>query len=159
MVCSAIDASAIPAGNTVSSVNITTAITHTWVGDLTAKLISPNGSSLTVLNRPAFVEPADDGTGCCGDSSDLLSANPISFLDGAAATAESMGGTLTAAQVICLNDSICSFSPSPGVSASLANFAGFAGGNASGTWNLCIGDSGSGDTGQLSSWSITITHQ
>jgi subtilisin-like proprotein convertase family protein len=160
MTCSTVDASSIPAADTVTNVSLTTAITHTWVGDLTIKLISPSSSVLGVLSRPGVAETADDGndTAGFGESANLLSANPLSFNDADADDAETMGGPLTSTQTICLTDSICDYHPNPGTVAGLPNFAGFNGGQASGTWTLCIADSGSGDTGSLDSWSITIDH-
>ncbi|HEY6942205.1 proprotein convertase P-domain-containing protein [Dokdonella sp.] len=160
MACSTIDASSIPAADTITNVALTTGITHTWAGDLTVKLISPSSTILGVFSRPGVAETADDGndTAGFGDSSNLLSANPLSFADANAADAETMGGTLTSAQTICLNDSVCAYKANPGSVVGLANFAGFNGATASGTWTLCVGDAGSGDTGSLNSWSITIDH-
>ncbi|MGA9340887.1 MAG: proprotein convertase P-domain-containing protein, partial [Rhodanobacteraceae bacterium] len=159
MACTDIDTSAIPAGDTVTHVSITTGITHTWAGDLTAKLISPDGSILGVFSRPGYTEPADDGTGCCGDSSNLDSSSPLSFDDAAVNDAELMGSTIGDDQVICADDGICDYFPDPGsVAVPPANFAGFIGETASGMWTLCVGDSGGGDTGTLDDWTITIDH-
>ncbi|WP_395683856.1 beta strand repeat-containing protein, partial [Dokdonella sp.] len=158
MACSAIDASSLPAGDTVTSVTITTGLTHTWAGDLVAKLFSPSGSVLAVFSRPGFAEPADDGTGGFGDSSNLLATSPLMFNDAAAADAETMGGTLASSGVICQDDSVCSYHANHGAAAGLTSFAGFNGGAASGTWTLCVGDAGGGDTGSIQNWSITIGH-
>ena len=156
MLCDVIDASAIPAGATVDLVDIQTAIDHTWIGDLVIKLVSPDGSELGVLSRPGFDEPADDGTGCCGDSSDLTATSPINFFDGAPNDAELMGSTI-GGEAVCQDDGLCDYFPNPGAIATPpANFAGFAGESASGDWTLCIGDAELGDVGTLQSWTINI---
>ncbi len=160
MACTVIDASGIPSGDTLVSATVTTQLTHTWLGDLTAKLMSPDGSVLTLFSRPGFTEPADDGTGCCGDSSNLAAANPLTFDDSATNDPELMGGTLTGAQVVCLDDGFCSYFTNPGAAATPpASFADLAGEAASGNWTLCVGDSGGGDTGEISGWSITLVHE
>ncbi len=160
MACTVIDASAIPSGDTLNSATATVQLTHTWLGDLTAKLISPDGSVLTLFSRPGMAEPADDGTGCCGDSSDLAAASPLTFDDLATNDAELMGGTLTSAQVVCLDDGFCNYFTNPGAAATPpATFADLAGETASGNWTLCVGDAGGGDTGQISGWSITLVHE
>ena len=159
MVCTNIDASSIPAGDAITSVTATTSITHTWVGDVTAKLVSPSGSVLTLFNRPGFAEVADDGTGGFGDSSDLLSANPLTFDDASANDAEAMGSALGSTQAICAADGICDFFPNAGAAPTPpGSFADLVGEPASGTWSLCVGDSGGGDTGTLDGWSVTIGH-
>lgn len=42
----------IPAGGTISDVNITMNVTHTWVNDLTATLISPTGTQVQLYAQP-----------------------------------------------------------------------------------------------------------
>jgi len=161
MACSTIDASSIGAGSTVDAVDIEAGIDHTWAGDLTIKLESPDGSVLGVMSRPGAAEATDDGVdGTFGDSSDLLASSPVAFLDGAVDSAESMGSGLGAsADVICQDDSVCDFSPAPdSVATPPSNFAGFLGENASGDWTLCVGDSNGFDTGSLESWTINVTY-
>lgn len=157
MTCSTIDASSIPAGATVTSVEIDIAISHTWVGDLTIKLVGPGGGTLGVLSRPGLTELTDDGTGCCGDNSNLSSAFPITFADGLPDDAETMGSTLPTGDVICDQDDRCDYFPNPdSVATPPSSFAGFAGGTASGGWQLCIGDASAGDLGTFVSWNIEI---
>ena len=53
MACSTINTTAvIPSGRVVSAVSANVQLTHTWIGDLTIKLRSPDGNILTILNRP-----------------------------------------------------------------------------------------------------------
>lgn len=42
----------IPSGGTISDVNITMNVTHTYINDLTATLISPNGTEVQLYARP-----------------------------------------------------------------------------------------------------------
>ncbi|MCB9134926.1 MAG: S8 family serine peptidase [Anaerolineales bacterium] len=160
MTCSAIDASTIPGGNLVTGVTLDLGITHTWVGDLVAKLISPDGSILGVFSRPGVTETADDGndTAGFGDSSNLAAANVLFFSDAFADNAELMGNTITTSQVICLDDGRCTYFANPGAVVGVANFAGFTGENASGNWQLCVGDAGGGDIGTLATWAIHIDY-
>lgn len=158
MACTVIDTGAtIPAVATVDSVTFQTKITHTWVGDLTVKLVSPDGSVLGVFSRPGFDDTDDNGTGASGDSSDVSATSPLAFADAAANDAESMGDSLTGPEVVCQDDGICSYFPNPGsVATPPANFAGFVGEAASGTWKLCVGDSNPADIGSLEGWSLSI---
>src|SRR5438105_4516854 len=56
------------AENIIRDVNAVVAINHTFVGDLTIKLQSPQGTIVTLLNRPGILT-ADDGVQAGGDSS------------------------------------------------------------------------------------------
>ena len=42
----------IPSGGVISDVNITMNVTHTWINDLTATLISPTGTQVQLYSRP-----------------------------------------------------------------------------------------------------------
>lgn len=42
----------IPSGGTIGDVNVTMNITHTWINDLTATLISPSGTQVQLFVRP-----------------------------------------------------------------------------------------------------------
>src|SRR5205085_7718931 len=67
---------------TVSNVELTNLTfgspAHSWVGDVEAVLIAPNGASQTVFGRTGETTAAG-----CGDSSDLT--GPYTFADSAAA--------------------------------------------------------------------------
>ena len=162
MACSTIDTTSLPVGTTVGSAQVQIAMSHTWVGDLVIKLQSPNGQILGLLSRPGVVESADDGndTVGAGDSSNLAIANPLTYVDSAAASAETMGSTpaLGTDNVICRDlASPCQYSPAPGAIAQPpANFAGLAGQNARGNWTMCVADAATGDTGTFGSWTLTL---
>jgi subtilisin-like proprotein convertase family protein len=142
-------------GDTVATTTVQVAMSHTWIGDLTIKLISPAGTPITLVSRPGLVEPADDGTGCCGDSSNLAIGFPLTYDDAAPNSAETMGGTIGTNDVVCQTDSLCNFSPAPGA-ATAGNLGSLNGQSKVGNWQLCLGDSGGGDLGTLDGWTLTL---
>ncbi len=141
----------------VTSLSVTLGMAHTWVGDLVIKLIHPDNTVVTLMSRPGVVETADDGndTAGVGDSSNLVKTHPITFQMGAAVSAENMGNTITSSGNVCQNDSICTFAPANGAAAP-GDLNSFNGKPAAGTWQLCIGDGGSGDTGTIDVVTLTI---
>jgi len=141
---------------TISDLDVQVAISHTWVGDLVIKLVSPTGDILTLLSRPGLSEPADDGTDCCGDSSNLDMGSPLTFDDDAAVSAEDMGAGLDGSGVICQDDGECTFAPAPDTGPG-TNLAQFNGQDGAGTWQVCVGDSGGGDTGDFDSATLAFS--
>ncbi|MCB9679291.1 MAG: proprotein convertase P-domain-containing protein [Alphaproteobacteria bacterium] len=142
------------AGAVAGNVRVDIAMSHTWIGDLDIQVISPDGTMLTAMNRPGRT----GGSGL-GNNRELVTTSPISFFDGAATDAEDMGDTLANNQTICLDDGECEFSPNPDeVVSSPANFAAaFNGLSAAGTWQVCVFDGQSGDSGTLETATITLT--
>lgn len=145
---------AVGAG-TVTGVDVDLAVDHSWVGDLTVKVFSPMGTEVTMMSRPGFAETADDGTGCCGDSSNLVNTSPIMYLDTGTFDAENMGSTILGGDFVCQDDGECDFFPNPdtGPGTNLADFNGEA---AEGDWNVCVGDSAGGDAGTLVSATANV---
>ncbi len=153
-----------PAAGTIADLDVQTAITHTWVGDLTIRLQSPGGAStLMLMNRPGRT-----GTGF-GRSADFASTTPITFNDAAPSgrSAETIGenpaatacpGTLVVGAGCGPDNYIpapdAADTPIAGLGTNLAQFNGQP---ASGTWTLCVADSAGGDTGTLTSWSMLVT--
>jgi subtilisin-like proprotein convertase family protein len=145
---------ASPASASVLGSYIDATLTHTWVGDLTMKLRSPNATILTVLNRPGSTAP-DDGTGAVGNNANWNGL--ITFGDGFGPEAELMGNTLTTNQVICTANGVCAHDPSPDTATQPPSaFSAFNGGVATGSWNLCVGDSALGDVGNLNQWRLYL---
>ncbi|MEM7585129.1 MAG: proprotein convertase P-domain-containing protein [Acidobacteriota bacterium] len=140
----------------IEGVTVDLSMNHSWAGDLVVKVISPEGTVSTVMSRPGFDDMADDGTGCCGDSSDLTETAPFSFDNGAGDSAEDMGSTIGGGEFICQDDGICSYSPAPG-SGPGVDLSDFNGELASGDWMVCVGDSAGGDTGDVCSASVNIS--
>ena len=143
----------------VNNVTLELGVDHTWIGDTTVKVVAPDDTVLTVLSRPGFAEGADDGGGCCGDSSNLESATPISFSDGFATDAEAMGegANLDSNGVVCKDGmNLCEYSPNPGAGPGVTFGSEFLGKSVIGTWQVCIGDSVGGDTGTLQTAKLTF---
>ncbi len=144
-----------PASSTVLGAFVNATLSHTWVGDLTMKVRSPNGTILTVLNRPGSAAP-DDGSGAVGNAANW-SNTAISFGDGFGVEAETMGNGLSTSQRICLDNGVCSHDPSPDTATQPPTaFSNFNGGAAAGTWQLCVGDSALGDVGTLNQWQLYL---
>ena len=136
----------------VEKVTVSVSMSHTWIGDLTINLRGPTGTIVTLMSRPGFAEPSDDGTGCCGDSSNLIFDNLITFDDDAATSAETMGGAQDGSTAIPAG-SFFPFADSAG-GPMLAGFDGLA---SIGIWTLYIGDSEALDEGVLNSWTLSLT--
>lgn len=137
------------ASPTITDLDIDVSLVHTWVGDLTIKLVSPSNSVLTLLNRPGSTA-ADDGTDAPnGDSSEWDGAVITFDDDNGDPTAEDMGNTIADAESVCTDDGVCAHVPAPDGAAGLTNMAGFDGEDPRGTWQLCAADSAGGDVGTL----------
>jgi cysteine-rich repeat protein len=132
----------------VDSVKVRVAMTHTFVGDLVLKVVSPSNTVVTLVSRPGVTEPADDGMSSGGDSSNLAIGFPISFVTGGAKSAEDMGNTLTNAEVVCQEDAACIYAPAAG-SATASSLSDFIGQTAVGTWRFCAADGLTGDLGSI----------
>jgi subtilisin-like proprotein convertase family protein len=133
---------------TVTGVDVDLAVDHTWIGDLTVKVASPMGTIVTLMSRPGFDDTADDGTGCCGDSSNMVNTSPINYADANTFDAEQMGATIDGASFVCQDDGECDFFPNPGSGPGI-NLADFNGEAAAGDWQVCVGDSVGADPGTL----------
>ena len=144
--------SAVDVGVTFGSPN------HTWMGDVTATLIAPNGASHTLFG----VTTSTSATGI-GDSSDLGAAYVFSDT----APAPPSGGwwqeaTLRGAAEVMTAGTYRTTArggagqtnPAPPTSINAA-FAGVT--NPNGTWTLRLTDGCTGDTGAVTAASLTIT--
>lgn len=120
----------------VASIAVSMNIKHTYVSDLVANLISPNGTTISL-----FRNPGENVTfqGCSRD--DLV----LSFNDDATQSNELLSNS-------CAN-TIPTIS---GVFQPLQSLSGFNGEDAQGTWTLEIIDEFSEDGGSIDSWSLEI---
>ena len=139
--------------NDIVDINVTIGMSHTWIGDLTIKLVGPGGEVLTLLNRPGSAV-ADNGTDSpFGTSDDMIFANLVTYDDAGALTAENLG---TLAGTVIPNATVVTPGPVGALAGELTNLAGYNGLSAVGSWTLHIGDSAGGDLGTLDQWSITV---
>lgn len=132
-------------------------VDHTYVGDLTVKLISGAGTEVTLMARPGSDAP-DDGTNLpFGRAGDLLVSFPVTFSESAPSSAELMGMDMFGFEVvhICADDGLCEFAP--GVAAPPAGaLTAVVGEDATGTWRVCVGDSAGGDVGVLNAVHLRV---
>lgn len=163
MGCSTINTGALPPTSVVNDASVQIAMSHTFVGDLTIKLVAPSGSILGIVSRPGVTETADDGndTAGFGENSNLAIANPLTYHDFTTAPSEMMGRTpidLATGQTICVDGGTpCTYTPTAGsIAGGVGTFQGLDGQNAIGNWQLCIGDSAGADTGTFQSWTLTL---
>lgn len=146
----------------VSSVDVTNLTfgspAHTWVGDIEAVLIAPNGASHTIFGRTLATTATS-----CGDSTDAT--GPYTFSDAAAAppnggwwqTANILGAAVAMTPGSYRSTNIGGAGatiPMPPTSIN-PSFTGVA--NPNGTWTLRVTDHGGGDTGAVSAATLSIT--
>jgi subtilisin-like proprotein convertase family protein len=133
----AFDASSIPAGATVTKVTITTALAHTWGGDLEMTLTSPDGTVLEIINGAV-------GSDNYGTSNGTVPAT-YTFTDAAASIITNIPGA---------NQDLVSGSYKPNDA-----FSGFIGETAPGTWKLTVLDNDDfSDDGILDNATISISY-
>ncbi len=129
-------------GSTVDEVSFSLEINHTWVGDLSATLTSPSGTTVALLSQPGA--PATNfGLGC-----DQNNIN-ITFEDDAANTADDLETTCNPSVAVGTYAIQGSFQ-------AIGSLADFQGDNANGNWMLSISDGAAGDVGSLESYALNI---
>lgn len=148
MACSTINISDM--GQAVTTLTVDVALTHTWAGDVTIKIFSPAGNDLTLMNRPGFAGGSDDGSGCCGDSSNFGDGagtpTVITFDDAAADSAELLGDAQPGSDDIIPDSTVF---PDPDGATGFTSLADFIGEDPMGDWMICFGDSAGGDFGSV----------
>lgn len=124
----------VPAGAALSDLDVDVTIDHTYVGDLRITLQSPQGTTLTLLDRPGV--PASNFG--CGDD-DLH----VVFDDEAATSASSLEARCAGA--------------SPwfdGRARPAQALSAFDGQSPVGTWTLRVSDAATPDAGSVTAWSL-----
>jgi len=141
----------------IASTKVTVGLDHTWVGDLVIKVVHPDNTVVTLVSRPGYTEPADDGassSSTLGYDAFVVKTSPFTFDAAATTSAEQMGVTAT---TLCQSDGVCNFVPNNGAAAA-GTLASFNTKPSNGMWKLCVGDANSGDTGKLDRVTLTFTH-
>ena len=126
-------------------------INHAQVGDLVIKVRSPGGVVSTLMSRPGFDEPLDDGEGNGGDKSSMKKNFPVTLRDAGLVDAEVMG----VGNVVCQDDGLCDYFPNPGAGEGL-NLADFIGEPSDGLWDVCFGDAEPGQSGYVDAVTLVI---
>lgn len=142
------------AGEDLLAVEVDLNFTHTWIGDVTATLIAPNGTPF-----PLFGRTGSTTTTGCGDSSNT--AGLYVFADEAVgdwwAAASAVGGADNMAQGEYRTTTVGQ-SANGGMPTSLTDaFLGIL--DIRGTWTLRLTDGGGGDTGSVSSASLFLAYE
>jgi len=132
----------------IQNVELVVAMDHPYLGDLIIKVVSPANKIVTVLSRPGLNEPKDDYYEPNGDSSKLVTTDPIAFFDGAPTDAEAMGNSIGGNQAACRDDLLCEYAPNPGAGPG-KGLADFAGDNPVGAWRVCFADGDDNDQGVI----------
>jgi len=133
---------------TITDVEVTIDMNHTWVGDLIVRLEAPDGTALDLIHRTGFAGGGKGG--CCGDSSNL--GGTYTFSDDGDTSWWATAGALGGDAVMPSGD----WAPT-GADGVLGSFAATFGGlDTEGTWTLSLGDWAGGDTGAVTSWTLNI---
>ena len=140
---------------TVGSVSVNITLEHTYVGDLTFKLVSPQGTILTMMSRPGYDEAADDGVGCCGNSSNLIQSSPLFFANGNTYDPELMGDGQASGDFVCQDNGECDYFANPATGPG-TDFSDFVGEDSGGDWQVCVGDGAGADIGNLIDATVNV---
>ena len=132
----------------VSDVDVVMGVTHSRLGHLAAQASHPADNNTELM---MFFPGYPNTIG--GDSSNLAATDPVTFNDGAATSAESMGSTIGGNGTACKNDNICEYDPDSG---QLASYNGMS---PEGSWKLCVADAVLSDAGTLEEVRFIITTQ
>jgi extracellular elastinolytic metalloproteinase len=120
----------------ITDLNVDINISHTYVGDITVTIKSPNGTTAVIIDRPGV--PAST-FGCGGN--DVLAT----FDDEAAIPVETQcAGTVPTISGLIIPQNPLSI---------------FDGENTLGIWELNVFDSAGGDSGTINSWGITFSYE
>lgn len=137
-ISSALTLASIPAGATITSINVKFDIKMTYDGDLAINLTAPNGNTLNLVNRR-------------GAGGDNFTNTVVSSLGGLAFTASSAPFTNTYKADAVLAAGATTFPSNVTNWADLYSIP-------SGTWTLSVRDHASGDKATINFWTLTIDY-
>lgn len=145
---------AVPASALVTSVELTVALNHLFLGDLKIEVVSPKGTSLTVLNQAGLNGDNPGGGDSSGDDSNFVATSPITFADdGADGSAELIGSGIGGGGEAPSGR----FSPArDGDPNSVATFAGFIDEDAHGEWKVIFTDLSTGVSGTFDELTLSV---
>jgi hypothetical protein len=151
--------------NPISTLSVSLDLTHTWVGDLRAQLVSPNGTTMDLFRRPG--RELQPGSGDDGDSSNLAgvytfadtpsNASLRRLIDAANAAPATGDNVATGTYVPTNNTFNLNGTPTWTGEVEQSFATTFGGENPAGNWTLNINDWALNDLGTLNSWTLTIT--
>ncbi|PWI30474.1 subtilisin [Flavobacteriaceae bacterium LYZ1037] len=120
----------------ITDLNVDIDISHTWVGDVTITITSPNGTSAVIFDRPGV--PAST-YGCSGNN--ILATFDDEATDPIETECEATEPAISGI-----------FLPQNPLSV-------FDGENTQGDWEITVSDSVGADSGTLNSWGITFNYE
>ncbi|MBN8682996.1 MAG: proprotein convertase P-domain-containing protein [Chitinophagales bacterium] len=120
----------------VTDVNLNLEIAHSWVGDLSAWLVSPLSDTIRLFEQPGAPDLGEYGC----DQNNIS----VTLDDEAAATAQLLESTCTSNAAFAIS----------GAFKALEGFAAFDNQSAAGEWKLLVNDAIADDGGQINSWSL-----
>jgi len=132
------------------------AATTRWIGDLIAKLRSPEMTVSTIFSRPGAIDTADGTSSSFGSSANWSNSEILFAGDANGPSAEQMGSGLGDNQSICIDDGNCEYRPAPGSGPGTSLASDFDGETYVGTWTLCMGDAIGPDAGSWNNGIIDI---
>jgi subtilisin-like proprotein convertase family protein len=139
----------VPDSFSIAKLALIVVMDHTWVGDLMFTLTGPDGTTLTLADRPGTDDPSVDA----GDSSNLSSAHPIIFGDLSPIPAEMLGAGCTD------TDSVIGVDCHRWVNPDQSLGDTWIGTDAFGDWTLTVSDNAGLDLGVLDGWMIAFNMQ
>ena len=140
-VATTLTVSGIPANANVTGVNVLFNITHTWDGDMTMFLKSPNNDVINLVNGRGG--SADNFTNTV-----ISSASAVSLATGVAP----FTGTFAP------DGSLVAVAPA-GYTPTAATFPAFYASNPkNGTWGFAVRDNAGGDVGTILNWTLSINY-
>jgi subtilisin-like proprotein convertase family protein len=140
----------VPDGFAISKLAVVVVMDHTWVGDLIFTLTGPDGTTITLADRPGTDDPSLDA----GDSSNLSTDHPLFFGDLSPIPAEMMGaGSCTNTDSVIGLDCHRWYAPDQSLSDA------WVGSSAFGDWTLSVSDNEGLDLGTLDGWLIAFNYQ
>lgn len=144
----------IPIAGTIADptkITFNLSLNATWLGDVAADIISPSGDAITLIRRIG----TSTNNNSCGDSSNFLPANVLSF--NSANSNPIDAASLTDSQNVPAGNYIPTIGSAKYPTHNIVGMSTFlTGKQISGDWTLIIYDYGAGDTSNISSWQIIL---
>lgn len=129
----------------LSAINVSVALTHTWVGDLTVTL-SHGANTVILMKRPGATTPT-----AVGDSTNLNSGSPLNFSDAGTEIEFNIGMGCGTSDVVGVTSGCMNLSFIPNMP-----LAVFLSDEASGAWVLKVTDTAADDLGTFANWTLNL---
>jgi subtilisin-like proprotein convertase family protein len=156
---------------TITDLELTISMQHTWVGDIQIELISPFGTTVDIVNRNGWINAGLGDASNYGTTIGGFPVGPASYTFSDAAvndlwvaacdTAAADGiaaGTYRSSSAYNNAPETCAFTGDPTPStADYTQLSAFDGESVNGNWSLRVTDYVQSEVGSVGSWSMDIT--